>query len=244
MRIAGLDLETTGLDFDRDHITEIAWIIKDVGVKKPYIQKSFLIHTDGIEIPDNIVELTGITKKHLDVAGADFNDVMAELLEDLITVDYIVAHNGENFDKPMLLSNMRRHGTDPSFIANFNEMPWLDTKADIVYPASWSTSLRYVAAELGFLNPFSHSALFDVATMLRVFESFDVEKIIERSKEPWVTLKASVSYDDRDKAKKRRFSWEQAGGKVYLKTWVKRVKISDAEKEKSEADFPIVILEE
>lgn len=243
MIVCGIDLETTGLDFDKDVITEIAWIIKKVGDKKPYFQKSHLIYTPDVEISDFITELTGITKSHL-LRGDDLSDVVNELYDDMVAskVDFIVAHNGENFDKPMLLSNLRRIGLSPE---RLEKIPWLDTRADIVYPENWTSHrLNHLAAELGFINPFSHSALWDVATMLKIFESFDVAKIIERSQEPWVTLKACVSYEDRDKAKKRRFSWEQAGGKTYLKTWVKRVKKSDAEKEVSAADFQIVILEE
>lgn len=242
MRVCGIDLETTGLDFEKDHITEIGWIIKDIGDPKPFVTKSsFIWPEETIIISDEIKELTKITEQHIALGGRTFRSVVQEIGEDLLRlkVDYIVAHNGANFDKPMLSRYAKRKGIEIAFRA-----PWLDTKHDIIYPARWSTSLTYVAAELGFLNPFPHSALFDVATMLKVLEHYDINQVIARSKEPWVVLKACVTYEDREKAKKKRFSWEQCGDKTYPKTWVKRVKASDAAKEVSEADFIIVILED
>lgn len=248
MRVCGIDLETTGLDFQKDYITEMAWIIKDIGDPKPLIVKSELVQIPILfELPADIIALTKITRKHLDLTAGQFFEVVKVFISDVqcLDVDYIVAHNGELFDKPMLSKIMERercNSEDIQFL--IKETPWLDTRNDIQYPDSWSKSLRYVAAELGFLNPFPHSALFDVATMLKVLEHFNIEDVITRNKEPWVVLKGCVDYANREKAKKRRFSWEQAGDKTYPKTWVKRVKASDAYKEISDADFQIVILEE
>ena len=247
MRFCFLDLETTGLSFEKDYITEIAWVVKEAGAKKALSIRTSLIAIP-IDVPPEITELTGITKPLLDEAGVRFDCAMFELEADLIDyrVDYIVAHNGENFDKPMLSANIKRQpGTSPWVYGNkVLELPWLDTRADIVYPESWtSRRLNHLAAEMGFLNPFPHMALFDAVTMMKIFEGFPAETAVARAKEPWVTLKACVTYDDREKAKKRRFSWEKCGDKTYPKTWVKRVKEGDVSRETSEADFPIVTLE-
>jgi DNA polymerase-3 subunit epsilon len=242
VRICGIDLETTGLDLQKDFITEIAWIIKDVGDSKNLVQHSSLVITPLLFIPDEITLLTKITKLHLDAAGRELKLVLNDLFDDLenFKVDYIVAHNGENFDKPMLFANAQRVGWDPARLS----VPWLDTRNDIVFPPAWtSRRLSHLAAELGFLNPFPHSALFDVATMLKVLEHFNIDDVIRRSQEPWVVLRALTNYDEREKAKQRRFSWERCGDKTYPKCWVKRVKASDVPSEKAEADFEITIIE-
>lgn len=243
MRLCGIDLETTGLDFDKDHITEIAWIIKDFKDPKALVQRSSLIYPKFDAVSAEITELTKITHRHLVRGGSSFESVVADLEYDLteLEVDYIVAHFGNNFDRPMLLSCMKRNGVEAVKIST---MPWLDTKADISYPKGWSTSLRYVAAELGFLNPFPHSALFDVATMLRVLEHYDINEVIARSKEPTLVIRALTKYDDRELAKKARFRWESLGDKTYPKCWVKRIKASELSKEKADVTFEIVIIEE
>jgi DNA polymerase III epsilon subunit-like protein len=37
MRVLGLDVETTGLSFETDHVTEIGCVLYDVEQKKPLI---------------------------------------------------------------------------------------------------------------------------------------------------------------------------------------------------------------
>lgn len=238
-RVLGLDIETTGLDHNQDHITEIAWVIKDVGDPKPLVIKSrFCAVPPGTVISDEIKSLTKITLEHLSHASPLETNVR-HLCVDLDTykVDYIVAHNGMNFDKPFLEAKV---GTTTLL----SKLLWLDTKEDCVYPPFCAnTSLLYVAAYFGILNPFPHAALFDVMTMLKVLEQFDVEKVAARARHPWVVVQANVSYEARDLAKRRRYMWENIGTQSFPKKWVKKIKSCDLEREQSEAPFPVILVE-
>jgi hypothetical protein len=96
-----------------------------------------------------------------------------------------VAHNGNLFDKPLLEAGMKRQGLD------FMLRPWIDTKTDIEYPEEIKTTkLKYLACEHGFVNPFSHRAVFDVLTMLTVLSRYDIQEVIALSQQPAVRLQA------------------------------------------------------
>lgn len=238
MRVCGLDIETTGLEHGKDHVTEIGWVIKDIGDPKPLTMKSrFCQLPEGAVISDEIRNLTKITPEHC-AQGTPLLSNIEHLAADLrrFKVDYIVAHNGENFDKPFLQAWVPNPHTHTLFTT-----PWLDTKEDCVYPPDcYYTNLMYVAAYFGFLNPFPHAALFDACTTLKVLEQFDVGKVAERARHPWVVVRALVDYDDRDKAKARRYFWENIGTQKFPKQWVKKIKECDFEKETLEAPFKVV----
>lgn len=247
MRLLGIDLETTGLDHAKDSVTEMAWVIKDVGDPKPLSVRTYFIKPPdavGPEyISDAIAALTRIKMSHLTEHGRTLTTVMGRLAHDLehFQVDTIVAHNGENFDRPFL----RGKTTDcnPKDLASVFDRTWLDSSLDIIYPSDCRyTNLMFLAAYHEFLNPFPHSALFDVMTMLRICELYDMEKALARAREPWVTVQAVTSYPQRHLAKERRYNWENLGAQHYPKAWVKRIKANEVEKEKAEAPFPVVVM--
>lgn len=260
MRICGLDLETTGFNPENDRILELAYVITEHDSPRPLIAESRYV-CDGYAgdiVSQEITDITGITNAQVQEMGTGLLDALDEFHDRLrvLHVQYIVAHNGENFDRPFLDRQVRlvaaASGFDEVYLENVyplifgpEALPWLDTRVDIEYPKRFrSHSLSHVACELGFLNPFPHMALSDVMTMLRVLREFDLAAIIARSSQPWVTLRALVSYDERDKAKARRFMWEVAGEKKFPRWWVKRVKASDVERERTDAGFQITIVEE
>lgn len=242
-RICGFDIETTGLDFEKDHITEVAYVIKDVGDHKPLCIESKLVAIPSeFQLSREIVELTGITDKHMAEAYVSPLEALVQFSDDLVTyeVDYVVAHNGANFDRPFINAVSKRFDQG---VGHWEQLDWLDTRADVVYPASFTSHrLTHLAAEYGFVNPFPHQALFDVMTMFKVLEHQDLEAVIQRSKEPWLTLLATLSYDRREEAKKLRYRWESDGYKTYPKTWVKRIKAGDLLKEKAQATFDIKVI--
>ncbi len=253
-RILGIDIETTGLDPKVDHITEIAWVVKEVGDPKPLVMRThFVLPGEDFFKSQNYISpsiemLTKIKMRHL-LAGEYLETILNALFNDLLRyrVTHIVAHNGVNFDAPFITAKAKLIPSSniKDFIEAFANQSWIDTATDLVYPEDCRhTNLMYVAAYFGFVNPFPHSALFDVATMLKVLDQFPFEQVAARARLPWVTLKAHVSFEDRDLAKKRRYSWEVLGGKSYKKTWVKRVKECDVEKEVEEAGFAVSRIEE
>lgn len=246
IRLLGLDIETTGLDFEKDYITEIGWVLVDTDHSKPLLTESHMIYEpvfdEWDELPEEIIEITGITKKMLREFGEPFMLVLERLKFQIErhNVKYIVAHNGMAFDKPFLETMLKRHGKDPIFTT-----PWLDTKEDIVYPKRIKQrNLITLAAEHGFLNPFPHAAVFDVMAMLKVLSHYDIEEILARHKEPWIVVRAMVDYDRREEAKRLGYSWQQAGDKVYEKCWVKRIKQSELKAEEEGATFRVVVIKE
>lgn len=211
MRILGIDLETTGLDTQKDHITEIAWALWDTEMKAiVHMESHFVTLPDGVVYSPELAKLTGFNADVVKEFGIGL-DYALDHLHDLMlscNVNFFCAHNGLNFDKPFLLSVCERSSFSRSK-AMFEKVPWIDTKIDL--PLSYtpkSTSLSYMAADHGFLNPFAHRALFDVVTMLKILSQYDEKVVTENAVHPMVRLVAKVSYDNRQMARDAGFSWD------------------------------------
>lgn len=254
MIIVGMDLETTGLDLANDKIIELGAVAWDVGRGVPVKFFNELVYDDDYPKPEEIVidssgntiaDLTGITWDDLEKYGQLPSYVFrcfADFVAD-VDAEYIVAHNGENFDKPMFFANCGAIGYDPLL----SHIPWLDTQKDI--PPQGMHEPRYRSllgwsAELGFVNPFPHRAITDVLTMLTIMSHYNFNEMVEYSKIPWITVRAMVSFDNRQQAKDRRYYWENIGDKRFEKCWVKLIKECDFDKEQSEAPFEVVQIKE
>jgi DNA polymerase III subunit epsilon len=235
MKILGLDFETTGLSWKEDRIIEVGAVLYDWDTETPLCLLSQLVDPKR-PIPEEISKLTGITDALIASYAKPENDVLDSLLCLMGQADYVMAHNGSEFDKlffDALMARLRPGTTT-------YDKPWLDTRYDIVFPESITTrNLRFLAAEHGFLNPFAHRAVFDVLTMLRVARQYPLESIIARAKEPNVCVQAIVSFDDKEKAKARGYYW--FGPK---KLWWRSMKVSDYEVEKTTCGFNTTILTE
>jgi len=243
MKLLFLDLETTGLNFaEGARLLELSYVLMETPLFKtpPVIVQEFCA-VDG-EVPENITELTGITTQFAVDHGEKADGVLRRLKDfvEFHKPDAVVAHNGENFDKPFLMLEAKNHAVE---LQNIFSLPWIDTGADIPEDRFPTSKLSYMAAECGFLNPFPHSAVFDCLTTAKVLAHCDLELVLKRAKEPFVTARAMVSFEKKDEAKKLRFRWQEAGNKVYEKAWVKRVKQSDFETLKASAPFPVVIID-
>jgi DNA polymerase III epsilon subunit-like protein len=213
--ICGIDCETTGLDLEKDWPTEVGWIVCDTANYRPLAMRSMLV-TSPVPLPDEVGKLTGLTSEVVSAHGSTPAVVGQKIVEDIARfgVSYMVAHNGEAFDKPMLAKLHR----------DVDMRPWIDTRHDVPYPDSMSSRrLVHLAAEHGFLNPAAHSALADVQTMLQILRHYDFAEVARTALSPWVILRAIVSFDDKDKAKKLRYTWEKPGpgNAIYPKQWVK-----------------------
>jgi DNA polymerase-3 subunit epsilon len=183
-------------------------------------------------LSDQIIQLTGLTDDILKEFGTPPAPNL-EWLDEFVEkhhVDYIVAHNGENFDKPLLYAELSRNGVAGD---RLRRLPWIDTRTDIPFPTEPdSRRLRHLALDCGFINPFEHRAIFDVLTMLRVLGHYPIQDVLEYQKIPFTTVRALVSYQDREQAKSQRYSWEKIGDKTFPKMWVKRIKLNLLDKEK------------
>lgn len=236
MILCGIDIETSGLEMETDHITEVAWSIKRHGDHRSLVDKRYYIK-GATEIPENVRKLTLIEPKHCSYLGRELVEVVSELLLDIgiCKAEAFVAHNAV-FDRGWL-----EHKA-PELK---DKLPWIDTLHDINWGITdvRSRHLPYLCAEYGFINPFPHNAVADVWSMLRLLDAFDIEEIWERSKSPMVTLVAKVEYKDRQKAKDRRFRWEKEGDRHYPKRWVKIIKECDIPLERENCDFNIEVID-
>lgn len=247
MILLGLDLETTGFDFEKDHILELGMVLIDSEKPKPLVQESlFLYHKDyPIEVPAEAQAVNQIEMENVKKWGVAPTAALS-LLYDIcqrLPIDAIVAHNGNGFDRPMLLAKFKQYL--PTALGRFEKYPWIDTRLDIEYdPKIQTRKLVHLAAEHGFLNPFPHDALSDIHTMFKILKQYNIEKVFKRSLEPTLVVRAMVSYEERQLAKDRRFQWQELDGKIYKNCWIKKIKAGDLEAETKAAIFPISIIQE
>ena len=225
MIVLGVDLETTGLNPATDRIIEIGAVVWDVNQKKPLKLMSELIQSE-VPVSDEITRITGITNEDLESHAITLQEGMKRLVELMKSCSYFVGHNGREFDRLFLEKAAGECGVEVN-------LPWIDTIQDIPYPDTIGTrKLTHLCAEHGFLNPFSHRAVFDVLSMMEVFSRYDFSEIEKYQQSPEMKLIAKVSYDDRDKAKRAGFRWDPQG-----KTWFKKVK--ECQLPAMSFDFPV-----
>lgn len=242
--VCGFDIETSGLEFGKDRVLELAWVIRSLDYEKPLSVRSYLIRPDplveGLITPE-ISELTGIHEKHMQGAyplAAVLNRMTTEIRD--FRVGSLVAHNGLGFDLPFLKKALAAMSI--SMPQEFR-LPCIDTYLDVPYPKSVrNRNLTYLAATHGFLNPFPHDALSDVLTTLRVLFNYDVREIFRRAATPMLVVSAGVSYENREMAKEKGYSWERVGNGYYQKKWVKCLREYDFDKECQEAPFPVHVV--
>jgi DNA polymerase-3 subunit epsilon len=226
MLILGVDFETSGLCVETDKIIEIGAVLWDTDLKAPVFMQSDLLN-HGVNIPEEITLLTGITTEMIEDYGVPPEEAVDKLQRLIKTCNAVCAHNGSRFDRPMYEAHLRR--MDIPWV----DKPWIDTYIDIDYPERIKTrKLVHLAAEHNFLNPFAHRAVFDVLTMLRVADSYEWVETLRLAREPVVTLKAIVTFAEKDRAKERGYQWDAS-----TKSWLKTLKQSRADLEKTEAPF-------
>lgn len=232
MLLFGIDLETTGLDPDKDEITEIGFAMFDTEYWQIINTYGYLVQIRQ-KLDSRITEITGLTDKILFEHGYPFEHVVKHLRYFMDKADYLVGHNGINFDSIMLTENVKRAGLE-----SLPEKPWIDTKIDLPFPPTIrSRSLVTLCAEHGFLNPFPHRALFDVAAMFKLLSMYDFDEIMSIVSTPLVWVRAKVSFENKDKAKDAYFRWDSVN-----KFWVKHLRESILKNEAGSYGFAIEIL--
>lgn len=235
MRLLGVDFETTGLDLQNDYIIEVGAVLWDTEKKTPVHLYSSLIQREEVkELKPEIIELTGITMDMIHLVGEYAGKVFDTLLGLIELADYCVAHNAKAFDKPMFDNQLKR---------NFKPIPekyWLDTRTDVPYPKNITTrNLKYLLADHGIINPFSHRALTDAMCMMTLLSKYDINEVIEISKTPTLLVRALVSYEFRQMAKDQSYHWNQK-----TQMWTKNLKSNQLESEIARCEFEVVVLGE
>lgn len=238
MNVLLIDTETTGLDTSNDRIIEIGCVVWDVNKHLPIHTYMHLMWDESYPpITEVITKVTGIEESFLKKYGLNPKAVLRDLewIIEKFEIEYMVAHNGNRFDRPILMAEQKRNSIDAV------KKNWIDTRIDL----SWDiprkcNKLGHLAADIGFVNPFPHRALFDCLTLGKILSNFNFEEVMKRAASPLIHVKAEVSFDEKEKAKERGFRWEKLEDKTYPKWWVREMKECDLEALKKEAPFKIV----
>lgn len=251
MDVCGVDLETTGLDENDCFITEIGAMVFDGTTWEPKRVFSTFVHEPrSIPLSPFIKNLTKITDE--DVAGGLIPSVAITKLNEFAKgCGAYIAHS-VGFEKKFLKKAVVDLYRLPK-PEEFFQGPWVCSKDDINHHGAGKkcTTLSHLAVDYGCTVDGSalHRALGDVEVMGRMLKKTGktIDEIIAYAREPWVYLKAKVSYNDRELAKAAGYSWEQIygtyNGPVFEKSWVKRIKESEAESERAkECAFERVVV--
>jgi DNA polymerase-3 subunit epsilon len=238
MIVYRLDLETTGKDPETARILEIGVVEWDTSFLSFWRLKSILVWGDDYAIDDNqakeLLQILGIPPR--DIRGKAVTpkaalEALAEFLR-YSPVPTLVGHNIRSYDDVLLRKECERAGV----VLPRYEL--LDTMTDIPFrPGVRGRGLVHLGAEHGFLNPFPHRAITDALASLKLLSQYPLEDVMRYRDMPWATVRADVSYDNRELAKSRAYGWD--GDK---KIWVKRIKEADVGLERAEAGFPVLLL--
>ncbi|PIP91407.1 MAG: hypothetical protein COW01_03375 [Bdellovibrionales bacterium CG12_big_fil_rev_8_21_14_0_65_38_15] len=235
--VLGLDLEginenlvENGVNLDLDRVTEIGAVLWDVERNQPIKILSELIdEPDHLPLDEDTTELTGIDDAMLEQWGAKGKDIKI-ILEKLVSMigqaEAIVAHNGGNYDRPMIEAMAQRHGVQ------FPDKLWIDTGRDIEFPKKMHMrSMAALEHAHGFVNPFPHRAVTDVLSMMKIFSTYPYERIHALASSPVVKIVADLKAPNwkdqsavtefnrvKNKVAKARFRWNPSD-----KTWSKDI---------------------
>ncbi|MGE9877925.1 3'-5' exonuclease [Bacillus velezensis] len=153
-----LDLETTGLDYQSEQITEIGAIKIDERFNEIDRFHTMVALEKGRELPEFITKLTGITAA--DLEGAPTESEAFEKLNEFIGDAIVVAQNA-----PFDLSFISRGGIAP------NRFYCTRAMVRFVEP-ELSASLKDVAERNGISLEGHHRALNDVEATIEVFRLY------------------------------------------------------------------------
>lgn len=163
-----LDLETTGLSFRTEKITEVG-IIK---IRNGEVVDEFECFVNPEKpIPQEVVEVTHITDDM--VKDAETIDKVIPKIIDFIGDSVLVAHNAD-FDIGFLKHNFSEYGytLDNTYIDTLR-------LAKVIFPDMKRYKLGLIADKLDIVVEVAHRALDDVKTLVAVFNVM-IEKLKEK----------------------------------------------------------------
>lgn len=147
-----VDIETTGLDADRDTIIEIAALRVDNNTVVAEFQS--LVYCEN-PLPRHITDLTGLTDRQLYEEGVPLSEAMQNLLN-FIGGSIIVCHNSV-FDQKFLLAACRQCGFQPMRNRFFDTLALARRKVRAIADYKLLTLAQHFSLEI--VSP--HQALHD-----------------------------------------------------------------------------------
>jgi DNA polymerase III subunit epsilon len=199
-----LDTETTGLDFEKDEIIEIAirkWIYhkKDHYLIKPDEEYSELNEPVKNEITEEITNITGITKD--DVKGKKIDwSIVSRLIGES---DFVLAHNA-GFDRPMIESapEVREISGSKIWACSLTQVDWAGK-------GFLSSKQELLSIFHGF-HYAGHRALTDIDALANILLQGDyLKEILQNAKTKQVRFDCiKAPFESKDKLKANGFSWD------------------------------------
>lgn len=155
-----IDLETTGLDFEKDEIIEVALVRFENG--EPVEDVDYLVKPTSAELRPFIENLTGISRA--DLESAEPFSALAGKIYSFIGDNPIVAHNA-NFDSKFLIQTFQKVG-----VSFENHTVWDSlTVSRIAYQHIPNHRLDTLVQELNIPRSRAHRALPDADACGRLF---------------------------------------------------------------------------
>lgn len=210
-----VDVETTGLDHDRDEIIELAMVPFTYGpdgqvyeIREPFQR----FRQPGKAISSEITKLTGITNEM--VAGHTIDpDEVAGFIHG---AELIIAHNA-GFDRRF----------SEKLCGAFAEKPWACSQSQIDWAGEGleGTRLSYLVAGAGYFYD-KHRAANDclaaielLASPLPITGGFAMQLLLDCAGKPsWRIWAENSPFDLKDILKARGYRWNPAGT-PYPKAW-------------------------
>lgn len=255
MLILGIDLEgvnqnllENGVNLQVDRVIEIGAALWDWDAGQPVSMISEIVNEpDRLKISSELEDLTGISETictKWGLEGKHIEATLRNLAAMMNRADYCMAHNGTNYDEPMLEAMFKR----------FNlEMPatvWIDTMVDIEFPFKIKgRSMALLEHAHGFINPFPHRAITDVLAMFKIVSHYDINRMTKLAESPIVKIIAKLNAPNwrnanevdafnkiKNKVAKARFKWNPS-----KKIWYKEIHQVLLDEGKIDFDFDWLI---
>ena len=195
-----VDLETTGINPEKDEIIEVGIVSFKVEENKtPTVVEIYgALSEPTIQIPPEIIKITGIDNAHVKGERVDWNKV--KLLFNKASI--AIAHNAV-FDVGFLSKKKELSNCDIHWACSMRHIEWkrhgFSTRA-----------LNYLAADHGFVNPFAHRAVFDCALTLRLITPY-FEELVKNSYENEYEIVANKApYSSKDDLKLNGYFWDSS----------------------------------
>jgi len=229
--LCAYDLETSGLDKQKDRMIEVGLCLYSTGQQKVLESCGFLVQSDGVLITPEVEEITGITQAAVDRFGYDPADALDDVIKFMEQAEAVIGHNVIRFDRPMTENAAKR------LERILPEKLWIDTMTDI--PGVKGEQLVTMAAKHGFLNPIQHSAEDDAKSVLKLISFYDVDKIVERAQSPTIVVRSHQpnTTENNKVVRKLGFIWNGV-----FKIWWRPTKEMDFESLKSRMPFDVSVV--
>lgn len=211
---AVIDVETNGLDYQKNKIIELGYIIIELDAEtgEPIrILKEFNELQDPEEpLSDIIIQTTGITDEDLKGKSIDFEKVN----KDFEKIDFCICHNSQ-FDRPFLekkVINLR----DKKFACSIEDIQWDEYN----FP---SKKLEFLAMFHGFYYD-AHRALVDCKATLHLLshkdpnnDEFYLKQMVEKlESSEFIVAARKTPFESKSYFKENQYLWQPE-----LKIWYK-----------------------